>query len=42
MILQRDIMDVFFDVFRLPVPVWTDRYEQALASVGQYSCSFVK
>ena len=33
--LQKDIMDILFDLFRLPVPIWTSNFQEALASVGE-------
>jgi hypothetical protein len=33
--LQKDIMDILFEVFRLPVPIWTSDFQEALASVGK-------
>ena len=33
--LQKEIMDILFDVFRLRVPVWTESFTQALISVGR-------
>ena len=28
-------MDILFDLFRLPVPIWTSNFQEALASVGE-------
>ena len=30
---------MLFDVFRLPLPDWTDNFQHALLSVGEYNFS---
>ena len=36
--LQREILDMLFDVFRFQVPAWTDNFAEALLSIGK-TCS---
>lgn len=33
--LQKEIMDILYTVFCLPVPKWTDNFSEALLSVGK-------
>ena len=33
--LQQGILDILFDLFRLPVPEFTDDFADALLSVGK-------
>ena len=35
--LQKEILDIIYEVFRLPIPKWTDDFAAALLSVGKYS-----
>lgn len=34
--LQRGLLEVLYDIFRLPLPVVTEEFIEALLSVGKY------
>ena len=38
---QKEIMDVLYDVFRLPVPEWSDDFSEALLSIGMSSDTLI-
>ena len=39
-LLQRGLLEVLYDIFRLPLPVVTEEFIEALLSVGKYYSAF--